>query len=483
MIFNLSGGGGGSSGYKATIYKETTSTAPDVIYSGTTYKDDGDVFYFSAGDTITIRIMGSTTYYKFIYIDGISEASASGTQNCIYDYTAPSCDINIYLTRGTNISDPQTEVYSLESPSMKSYIQNTDITHFPSGITQVADYAMTKRTLRRVNLPNTVTTIGDYAFQDSYFSDAFTSFPSSLTSIGNSAFYTSSSSVTWNTTLPNSITSLGPYCFYGRGGLNFPSLPSNLTIIPNYCFYNCSSLSLTSLPSNLTTVNTYAFYGCTSLALTSLPNTLTSIGTYAFQNCRALALTSLPSLTTINSGVFSGCNNLSLSTLPSSITSINTNAFQYCSSLIDIECLGAITTLGNSAFLGSTTYTMNLKTAKFPNATCSSIGTVFGSTSSGTSCRYLELVDLGSTQSIAANAFNGCLKLQTVILRKTDSICTLANISAFTNTPLRGYNSLTGTVYVPAALISSYQTASNWSTLYSNGTVTFSAIEGSQYEL
>lgn len=41
----------------------------------------------------------------------------------------------------------------------------------------------------------------------------------------------------------------------------------------------------------------------------------------------------------------------------------------------------------------------------------------------------------------------------------------------------------TGTVYVPSALISSYQTASNWSTLYNNGTLTFAAIEGSPYQL
>ena len=48
---------------------------------------------------------------------------------------------------------------------------------------------------------------------------------------------------------------------------------------------------------------------------------------------------------------------------------------------------------------------------------------------------------------------------------------------------MRGYNSLTGTVYVPSDLISSYQTATNWKTLYDGGTVTFEAIEGSDYEL
>lgn len=35
----------------------------------------------------------------------------------------------------------------------------------------------------------------------------------------------------------------------------------------------------------------------------------------------------------------------------------------------------------------------------------------------------------------------------------------------------------------PTELISTYQTATNWKTLYDGGTLTFAAIEGSQYEL
>jgi hypothetical protein len=39
-----------------------------------------------------------------------------------------------------------------------------------------------------------------------------------------------------------------------------------------------------------------------------------------------------------------------------------------------------------------------------------------------------------------------------------------------------------GTVYVPQALITEYQNATNWSTLYAGGTCNFVAIEGSEYE-
>lgn len=96
------------------------------------------------------------------------------------------------------------------------------------------------------------------------------------------------------------------------------------------------------------------------------------------------------------------------------------------------------------------------------------------------SCTNLEIADLDVT-AIKATMFNSNNKLQTVILRNTN-VVTLDNISAFQNTPVRGYNGLTATIYVPSDLISSYQTASNWSTIYSAGYVTFAAIEGSAYE-
>jgi hypothetical protein len=42
-------------------------------------------------------------------------------------------------------------------------------------------------------------------------------------------------------------------------------------------------------------------------------------------------------------------------------------------------------------------------------------------------------------------------------------------------------NPTESTIWVPSALISVYQTATNWSTLYNMG-VTFAPIEGSIYE-
>ena len=59
-----------------------------------------------------------------------------------------------------------------------------------------------------------------------------------------------------------------------------------------------------------------------------------------------------------------------------------------------------------------------------------------------------------------------------VLVIRSDTITTLNNISAFNNTPFASGKS-GGTLYVPADLISSYQSATNWSTIlgYANNSI------------
>ena len=283
---------------------------------------------------------------------------------------------------------------------------------------------------------------------------------------------------------PEGLTRIGSGAFYNCQWFNPSSFPNEITSFGNYAFYQCYILNPSSLPSSLVTINDYAFANCSALSLTSLPSGVKYIYQYAFNNCTSLALTSLPSgITTIYQYAFCNCHNLALTDLPSGVTSIDGSAFRYCNGITTISCNGAITTLGTYAFNGSSSYPMRLASVSFPNMTVSSLSYAFGSTTAANACQLLAFADIGSTQGIAANAFANCYALQTLVLRKTSAICTLANVSAFLNTPLRGYNSLTAEVYVPNALISTYQTATNWSTLYNNGTITFKKIEGSDYDL
>ena len=269
-----------------------------------------------------------------------------------------------------------------------------------------------------------------------------------------------------------------------RSIVNF-DWPDGLTTIGPYAFYNCNSIRISSIPSGITSIGAYAFYRCYNFNPPSLPSGLTNIETATFQQCSSLSLTSLPSgVTSIAGTAFFGCTSLELTTLPSTLTSIGSSAFQQCKKLEHISCDGAITSLGSSAFNGTSGNPMILKSVSFPNMTLSSdMYAVFGSSSTTAACTMLEFADLGNTVGLGGYSLANCNALETLVLRRSSGICALANTSAFNNTPMAGYNGLTGTVYVPSALISTYQTATNWKTLYDAGTVTFVAIEGSDYEL
>ncbi len=338
-----------------------------------------------------------------------------------------------------------------------------------------------RRSVTTITWPDNMTSLGDYAFAPCYSFNPPT--PPTITTYPPYGFY--NCSALYLTSLPDIVISINTYCFYGCTSLALTTLPSALKNIWNYAFYNCSNLALTSLPSSLTGLETYAFYGCTSLALTSIPEGITKIANYVFYGCSNLALTALHSgITSIGQNAFRNCTSLNLTTLPSGLTSIGNSAFQGCTSLTTLSCQGAITSLGTNAFNSWTNMDMQLTSVSFPNlAQTSALGAVFGNSTAAQACHYLAFIDLGNLTSIGSYAFANCYALQTMVLRKTDSVCSLSYTNAFNNTPFNGYNSLTGTVYVPSALIASYQTATNWKTLYNNGTVTFAAIEGSEYEL
>ena len=95
-------------------------------------------------------------------------------------------------------------------------------------------------------------------------------------------------------------------------------------------------------------------------------------------------------------------------------------------------------------------------------------------------CYAVELLDFHNLAKINGAGFQNARSLATLILRKS-SVCSLANTNAFNGTPFAS-GGTGGTVYVPSALIESYKTATNWSTLYTAGTCNFVAIEGSEYE-
>lgn len=93
----------------------------------------------------------------------------------------------------------------------------------------------------------------------------------------------------------------------------------------------------------------------------------------------------------------------------------------------------------------------------------------------------LEALDLGPDGAWTMPAVSGNSKLNVLVLRRTTGIVSLGGINAFNNTPFAS-GKAGGTLYVPNALISTYQGATNWSTILGYANNSIQKIEGSYYE-
>lgn len=93
---------------------------------------------------------------------------------------------------------------------------------------------------------------------------------------------------------------------------------------------------------------------------------------------------------------------------------------------------------------------------------------------------HLKVADVSGSYIGTQRTFDGDSVLETIILRNS-TVVALGNTNSFTGTPFAS-NGTGGTLYVPSALIASYQSASNWSTILGYPNNQIKAIEGSIYE-
>lgn len=125
--------------------------------------------------------------------------------------------------------------------------------------------------LTKVEIPNTVKTIGKRAFY------ACLHIPSLV--------------------IPDAVTVIEDETFYFMTGLTDITLPSNLKSIGSSAFNQCIRLETITIPSTVTEIKNTAFATCSKLATIKLEATTPPIlgGNSVFYNCKALARIIVPS--------------------------------------------------------------------------------------------------------------------------------------------------------------------------------------------
>ena len=108
-----------------------------------------------------------------------------------------------------------------------------------------------------------------------------------------------------STIIPNSVTSIGDWAFADCSSLTSITIPNSVTSIGRGAFDNCSSLTSITIPNSVKSIGEGAFYKCSGLTSITIPNSVTSIGDWAFSNCSSLKSIKIPkALTNIGPNAF-----------------------------------------------------------------------------------------------------------------------------------------------------------------------------------
>ena len=234
-----------------------------------------------------------------------------------------------------------------------------------SGVTSIGDSAFACSSLTSVSIGDSVTSIGEKAFSVCNRLTSVT-IPDSVTSIDQLAFYGCSNLTGFQVDPQNrNYCSIDGVIFdkSKKTLVLYPSgnpasdyvIPSSVTSIGEKAFYHCSrNLANITIPNSVTSIGDSAFSGCSSLTSVIIPDSVTSIGDDAFSSCRSLtSVTISNSVTSIGKSVFANCR-LANVTIPNSVTSIGTHAFLRCGYLTSVTIPGSVMSIEERAFADCT---------------------------------------------------------------------------------------------------------------------------------
>lgn len=171
-----------------------------------------------------------------------------------------------------------------------------------------------------------------------------------VVAISDNAFICNTSTYLAEVHFPDTLKTIGQYAFRGCSLLTSISLPAGLETIDARAFAFCEGLTEVRLPAGLKTLGEGAFISCKNLADVTLPDSLQTLDDFVFAYCAALTSFNFPaSLQTIGAGAFmqSGLTSVSF---PASLQTIGDRTFMACTSLASVSFPSGLQAIGEAAF-------------------------------------------------------------------------------------------------------------------------------------
>lgn len=319
--------------------------------------------------------------------------------------------------------------------------------------------------LEYVILPNTLTTIGLYAFFGCSKLSQCT-LPVSIETIKGAAF--KGTILEGEINLPN-LSTLEDSAFYETK----ISKVQNLGVVESISksvFRGCSELTEFIFPANLKSIFDSALYGCTSLEIEdlSLPN-LESLGQNAFYGVKVKKISDLGKITilptaTSTTQTFGDKSVLEEVVLPDTITVIPEKSFYGYSSAKIIVNWGNIVSIGQQAFTSTALEgdvelsVTSILTQTFHKTNITGIRALSAITignAAASECENLKFIHLRDVESIETRGFQTNPNLEWIIVGN-QTPPTLGSNNVFNST-----NNCP--IYVPDASVEAYRTETNWS--------------------
>ncbi len=303
--------------------------------------------------------------------------------------------------------------------------QDIHSVEIPDSVTSIGDWAFSRCTsLENITIPDSVTSIGYGAFAKCSNLATIT-IPDSVTSIKSSAFEGCEKIIQtengvsyvngWVTDYDTSATevylrentvAICDDVFSGNKKITNVTIPDRIKSISHNAFSSCSNITNISIGNGVSSIGDCAFGYCSSLTSITMPDSLKRIGESAFDGCTSLMSITIPdSVKRIEDSAFSGCSKLTSITIPRSVTKIGRWAFEWCSSLTSVTIPDSVTSIGGRAFSGCT----SLENVTIPDC----VKRIEDSAFSG--CSKLTSITVpGSVTKIGDWAFEGCSSLTSV---------------------------------------------------------------------